>query len=67
MKNHGFSALWALTLGVVSLTIIQVHALDHGVNGTLMLFIACSIGSMICLFLGFKAKDIKAMWDVWRK
>ena len=67
MKQHGLSSLWALTIGVAALTVIQLKALDEGINGTLMLFTVCGIGSMVSMFLGLKAKDIKATWDAWRK
>ena len=60
MKSHGFPAAWVLTVAIAALTAIQLSALDHGHNGTLLMFTITTIGAMAAGFLGFKISD-------WRK
>lgn len=49
-----------LVAAIAALTAIQLSALDHGHNGTLLMFTVCTIGALAAGFAGFKISD-------WRK
>ena len=59
---NGLKGLVALVTGVVSITVMQMHALDHGINGTLYTLSVLTVGGLIAGFCGFKLKDVISWW-----
>lgn len=60
VRSHGIPAACVMIVAIVGLVVIQVSALEHGVNGTLLMFTVCTIGALAAGFVGFKISD-------WRK
>lgn len=60
MKSHGIPAAVVMAIAIIGLVAIQLSALEHGHNGTLLLFTITTIGALAAGFVGFKISD-------WRK
>lgn len=60
MKSHGIPAACVIIVAIIGLVAIQLSALEHGINGTMLLFTVCTIGALGAGFVGFKISD-------WRK
>ena len=51
-----------LVVGIYSITTMQMHALDHGVNGTVYILSIMIVGSLVAGFCGFKIKEVFDWW-----
>ena len=60
MKSHGVPAACVMVVAIIGLVAIQLSALEHGINGTMLMFTIGSIGALAAGFVGFKISD-------WRK
>ena len=52
-----------LTVGIYAITKMQMHALSHGVDGTLYML---SIGAVAGLVAGFCGFSLKEVFDWWK-
>ena len=52
-----------LAVGVYAITKMQMHALDHGVDGTLYTLSIVTVGGLVAGFRGFSIKEV---FDWWR-
>ena len=49
-------------VGAYSITTMQMHALDHGINGTLYILSIMVVGSLVAGFCGFRLKEVFDWW-----
>jgi len=51
-----------LAVGIVAITAMQMHALDHGINGTLYVLSVVTVGGLVSGFCGFSLKEVLDWW-----
>ena len=51
-----------LAVGVIAITRMQMHALDHGIDGTLYILSVVTVGGLVSGFCGFSLKEVFDWW-----
>ena len=51
-----------LTVGIYAITKAQMHALDHGVDGTIYSLYLVVVAGLIAGFCGFSLKEVFDWW-----
>ena len=51
-----------LVVGVIALTIAQMHALDHGIDGTIYSLYLLVVAGLVSGFCGFSIKEALDWW-----
>ena len=51
-----------LVVGIAAITVMQMHALEHGIDGTLYFLSAVVVAGLVAGFCGFSLKEALDWW-----